>query len=386
MAPLTIITGIGESDVGAVPNRTALGLYVDSILAAVADAGVSLSDIDGLITMNSRTDAHLYHAEYVAEYLGLRPRIAYTLPTGGATTVSAVIQAVSMITCGYARTFVIAAADNIRTGFARGGAARNMAAAVGHAVYEAPYEPTVPAMYALLAQRHMHEYGTSREQLASVAVTMREHAGRNPNAQFQEPLTIADVLGAPRIADPFGRLDCAPISDGGAALVVTSTAPYGEGHPTAVSVLAAAEGHLFEYISQAPSLTETAAQSSGQRAFRAAGLTPDDVDVAFLYDAFTILPVLFVEDLGFCDKGDGGAFIADGNLELGGSLPTNTHGGLLSFAHPGRSGAMFMITEAVRQIRREAGSRQVSGAEVTLVHAEGGVASSHGTMILGAMR
>ena len=377
------IVGIGETRVGVVPDRTALGLYVDSILAAVADAGMALTDIDGLITMNSRTDYHLYHADYIAEYLGIRPRVAYTLPTGGSTTVSALMQAGAMVAAGHAESFVIAAADNIRTGFAGRTAARSMAGDVGHPLYEAPQEPTVPAMYALVAQRHMYEYGTTREHLASVAVTMRRHAQRTEKAQFRDPITISDVLAAPPIADPFGRLDCAPISDGGAALVLSAARATGGAGTRPVAILSVAEGHAHEYLSQAESLTATAAAASGEAAFKLAGLTPRDVDVAFLYDAFTILPILLVEDLGFCAKGEGGPYVAEGHLEIGGSLPTNTHGGLLSYAHPGRSGSMLMIIEAVRQVRGTAGDRQVADAEVVLVHAEGGVASSHGTLLLG---
>lgn len=380
------IVGIGESRIGVVHDRTALGLYVDSILAAVADAGMALTDVDGLITMNSRTDYHLYHADYVAEYLGMRPRVAYTLPTGGSTTIGAVMQAASMVAAGHAETFVIAAADNIRTGFAGGGAAQSMAGDVGHPIYEAPQEPSVPAMYALLAQRHMHEYGTTREQLASVAVSMRRHAQRTEKAQFRVPITVADVLAAPPVADPFGRLDCAPISDGGGALVLSAAPASGCDGTRPVAILAAAEGHSHEYLSQADSLTTTAATTSGKAAYTAACLTPSDVDVAFLYDAFTILPILLVEDLGFCNKGEGGPYVADGHLDLEGSLPTNTHGGLLSYSHPGRSGSMLMIIEAIRQVRGTAGDRQVSDAEVVLVHAEGGVASSHGTLLMGPAR
>jgi acetyl-CoA acetyltransferase len=378
-----LIIGCGESDVGLVPNRSALELYVDCILAAVADAGLQLDDIDGLITMNSRTDPYLYHAEYLAEYLGIHPKLSYTLQTGGGTTISAVRQAASVIDAGHVRTVVVAAADNIRTGMPTSAAMASMASGAGHPDYDAPYGPTVPALYALMAAKHMHEYGTTREQMASVAVAMRRHAERNPKAQERKPIDVADVLGARMIAEPFGKLDCSLISDGGGAVVLGATSDW-QSDRRSIEILGAAEAHHYLHIAQAESLTSTAAAESGSAAYRQARLSADDIDVAFIYDAFTILPIMFLEDLGFCAKGDGGAFVAEGNIELGGSLPVNPHGGLLSYCHPGRSGSMFMLTEAVRQLRGEAGQCQVEGATVALVHAEGGVASANGTLLLGA--
>ncbi|RYG87214.1 MAG: thiolase family protein, partial [Alphaproteobacteria bacterium] len=249
--------------------------------------------------------------------------------------------------------------------------------------YERPFGPLIPAMYALAANRHMHEYGTTPEQLAEVAVTMRRHAGLNPNAQARDPITIDDVLNSKMIATPLHMLDCSLVSDGGGALVVSRADAARDMRRRPVELLGAGEGHLNEHIHQAPSLTTTGARISGARAFDMAGLTPREMDFAMLYDCFTITALLQLEDLGFCKAGEGGPFVANGGIGLGGRLPVNTHGGLLSHGHPGRPGGIFHIIEAVRQLRGECGDRQVEAASLGLVHGNGGILSTHSTLILG---
>jgi acetyl-CoA acetyltransferase len=232
----------------------------------------------------------------------------------------------------------------------------------------------------------MHAYGTTSEQLAAVAVACRKHASLNPAAQMRQPITIDDVLNSKMIAHPLHLLDCSLVSDGGAAIVMTSAERAKNFKNKPVYILGVGEGHSHEHISQARSLTTSAAKEAGERAYAMAGLGPKDIDVAELYDCFTPVVVIELEDLGFCPKGEGGRFVEGGRIELGGELPVNTHGGLMSHCHPGHPGSLFSITEAVHQLRSECGPRQVKEAEISLVHGQGGIMSTHCTMILGKER
>jgi acetyl-CoA acetyltransferase len=248
--------------------------------------------------------------------------------------------------------------------------------------WEAPYEPVLPVTgYALAAARHMHEFGTTREQLAEVAVAARAWARLTPAAWSREPLDVEGVLASPLVCDPLRVRDCCLVTDGGGALVLTSRARARTLPRPPVVVLGAATAHSHRHISAMPDLVRTAAVASGARAFAQAGVTPADVDVAQLYDAFTITPILFLEDLGFCAKGEGGPFVTGGRIGPGGSLPVNTNGGGLSYGHPGMYGLLALV-EAVRQARGEAGERQVPGARVALAHGNGGVLSSQATVLL----
>jgi acetyl-CoA acetyltransferase len=249
--------------------------------------------------------------------------------------------------------------------------------------YERPYAPMLPvSAYALAASRHMHEFGTTREQLAEVAVAARAWAALNPKAFKRDPLSVADVLAAPLVSDPLGVRDCCLVTDGGGAAVVTTLERAQAARTAPVVLLGAGEAHSHRHISSMPDLTVTAAVESGRRAYAAAGLGPADVDVLELYDAFTITPLLFLEDLGFCAKGEAGAFVEGGRIAPGGDVALNTNGGGLSYCHPGMYG-LLLIVEAVRQLRGESGERQVPGAEVALVHGNGGVLSSQCTALLG---
>jgi len=249
--------------------------------------------------------------------------------------------------------------------------------------WEAPYGLRLPiGAYALAANRHMATYGTTSEQLAQVAVSTREWASRNPRARYQDPLTIDDVLASRMEASPLHKLDCCLVTDGAGAFVVTSAERARDLAKEPVYVLGAATCSDHSMISEMPDLTTTAAAVSGPAALGMAGIKPSEVDVAMFYDAFTITTLMFCEDLGFCAKGEGGPFVADGNLGPGGSLPTNTNGGGLSYTHPGMYG-MFLIVEAVRQLRGEGGPRQVDGAKVAVAHGNGGVLSTMSTVVLG---
>jgi acetyl-CoA acetyltransferase len=240
---------------------------------------------------------------------------------------------------------------------------------------------TPPPAYALAATRHMHEYGTTSEQLAEIAVATRAWAALNPRALYREPLTVDDVLASPWVAYPFHQLDCCLVTDAGGAVVLTSTErARGLGVPV-VEVLGSAVAHTHHMISQMPDLTTTPARLSGAAAYAQAGIGPADVDVAELYDSFTYTVLAELEDLGFCAKGEGGAFVSGGRTAPGGEFPLNTSGGGLSYTHPGMFG-MFLLIEAVRQLRGECGERQVAGAEVALVNGMGGYLSSSATAIL----
>jgi acetyl-CoA acetyltransferase len=293
--------------------------------------------------------------------------------------------AASAIATGVCNTVLITMADNMLSGLSRDRAIEAMSTA-GHAQFERPYGPPIPGFYALIAQAHMHAYGTTSEQLAAVAVACRKHASLNPAAQMRQPITIDDVLNSKMIAHPLHLLDCSLVSDGGAAVIMTAAERAKDFKTRPVYMLGVGEGHSHEHISQARSLTTSAAKEAGERAYAMAGLGPKDIDVAELYDCFTPVVIIELEDLGFCPKGEGGRFVEGSRIELGGELPLNTHGGLMSHCHPGHPGSLFSITEAVHQLRGECGPRQVKDAEVALVHGQGGIMSTHCSMVLGKER
>lgn len=377
--------GAADTEVGKVPQLGATALCVDAARRALENAGITKDQVDGLVTCNSMAEPYMYHAEAIAEYLQIFPRYCISVGAGGGTTFSILHHAASAIATGVCDTVLISMADSLRTGLSRD-QAMSLQSSTGHPQFEIPYGPTVPAYYALIARAHMETYGTTPEQLAAVAVGARNYAALNPNAQMREHISIEDVLSSRMIADPLHLLDCSLVSDGGAAVILTSAdrAMDFPHHP--VYVLGAGEGHGHEHVSQARSLTTSAAVDSGRRAFEMAGLVPKDIDVAELYDCFTPVVLIELEDLGFCNKGEAGTFVEAGGTAPDGLLPMNTHGGLLSHCHPGNPGSMFALTEAVAQLRHQAGARQVKDAEVALVHGQGGIMSSHATLILGRER
>lgn len=378
----TAIVGAADTDVGIIKHMGATQLCVDAILRVLADAGIDKGAVDGLVTCNSMAEPYMYHAEAIAEYLQIFPRYCVSVGAGGGTTFTALHQAASAIASGICHTVVIAMADSLRSGLSRDRALA-VQSSTGHSQFERPYGMPVPGYYALIARAHMQEFGTTPEQLAAVAVSTRKHAERNPAAQMRTPISIEDVLNSRLIADPLHLLDCSLVSDGGAAIVMTSAERARDFRHPPVYLLGVGEGHNHEHVSQAHSLTTSAAVESGQRAYKMAGVGPRDIDFAGIYDCFTPVVLIELEDLGFCAKGEGGPFVAAGNIEPGGSLPVNTHGGLLSHCHPGNPGSMFALTEAVFQLRGQASARQVTKANIALVHGQGGIMSSHCTIILG---
>jgi acetyl-CoA acetyltransferase len=378
------IAGVGESRLGRVPGMPALALQREAAEAALADAGLTFADIDGLLTTPVRTENWAMPCGMVAQEFGLHPRYIATLDVAGASGCSMVMHAAMAIATGQASTVLCVAGQPMLSHRGRDATVKTLAGAGwAHPDLEAPYGPLVPTLYALVAQAHMAEFGTTPEQLAEVAVAMRGWAGMNPNAQKREPITIADVLASPMVTSPLHVLDCALVSDGAVAVVVTSAERARDLRTRPVLPLGAGSGFSHGYIGEYDSLTRTGAVDSGREAFRQAGVTPAEIDVAQLYDCFTITVIVELEDLGFCAKGEGGAFVCGGRIGPGGALPVTTHGGLLSAGHPGLAGGMFHLVEAVRQLRGEAGARQVPKAELALVHGNGGIIGLHCSLVLG---
>jgi acetyl-CoA acetyltransferase len=375
------IVGIGESEIGRVPHMTGLGLNAQAAKRALDDAGLKVSDIDGVLTAYSFTEPYFMLGSVICEYLGIKPRFNASLICGGASPAVMLKHAAEAIASGQAETILVCAGENRATGVSRDAAVAALMA-VGHPYFEQPYGTSIPGFYAMIAQRHMHMYGTTREQMAAVAVNTREHALLHPNAHMKTALTLEQVLTAKPIADPLGMLDCCLISDAGGAFIVTSAERAKDLKSKPVYLQGIGEFHTHEHLMCAPSLTEFGATESGRIAYEMAGLGPKDIDVAELYDCFTIVPIIELEELGLCKRGEGGTFFAEGHARIGSKLPVNTHGGMLSHAHAGAAGGLFGIIEAVRQLRGGLGARQVEGAEVALVHNEGGILSSHCTLIL----
>lgn len=369
----TAIVGASTFGLGVMPGWTSIELASQAAKLALADAGVSLAQVDALFICTP--DDFLAGLTF-AEALGLRPKFTDNNRTGGSAFMSHVITAALMLDAGMIDTALIAHGSNQRSG-----AGGKLVSAARSSNWEAPYNPLFPvSSYALAAARHMHEFGTTREHLAQVAVAARSWANGNPEAFAKGPLTVEDCLAARLISTPLSAKDCCLVTDGAAAIVMTRIDRARDLKRAPVAVLAAAAATSHSQISSMPDLTTTAAAESGRRAYAIAGVGPFDIDVVELYDAFTINTILFLEDLGFCPKGEGGRFVASGAIAPGGSLPVNTNGGGLSCAHPGMYG-LLAITEAVRQLRGEAAS-QIEGAELAIAHGNGGTLSSQATVIL----
>ncbi|MEO8143496.1 MAG: thiolase family protein [Betaproteobacteria bacterium] len=374
------IAGVGESPLGKTPNLNSIDLQRAAALSALDDAGLTLADVDGLLTTPIRVEKWAMPVGMVARGLGIRPGYMATLDVAGASGTAMVHNAAMAVATGQAEVVLCVAGQNQLTNVSRDATVAQIAnVGWAHPEYEAPYGPLIPTLYALVAQRHMHEYGTTAEQMAEVAVAIRGHAVLNPLAQMKTPITIQDVLASKMITSPLHMLDCAIVSDGAAAFVVSSR----KGRKRPVKLLGQGYGFTHAYIGEHDNIATTGAVQSGRRAFKMAGVKPADIDIAELYDCFTITVIAELEDLGFCPKGEGGRFVEGGRIRLGGELPVATHGGLLSAVHPGLAGGMFHVVEAVRQLRGECGARQVKDAELVLAHGNGGIIGIHCTLILG---
>ena len=369
------IVGAAESDLGQVAEGlNPIDLMAQGIARAVEDAGLRLRDIDGLLcaSTQSRTSGLS-----LSEYLGISPKFIDTTILGGSSFMFQVAHAVAALQLGLCEVAAIAYGSTQRSVGRRQASVREVNP------FETPYRPFLPSTaYALAASRHMHEFGTTREQLAAVAVAARQWALLNPAAWEKKPLAVPEVLNARMVSYPFTVRDICLVTDGGGAIVLTAPERARSLKKPPVYVLGCGQAITHANISSMPDLTVTGALESGRQAYAMAGLAANDVDVVELYDAFTINTILFLEDLGFCPKGEGGRFVEGGRIAPGGQLPVNTNGGGLSYCHPGMYG-LFLLIEAVRQLRGECGARQVPAAETAIAHGNGGVLSSQSTVILG---
>jgi len=368
------IVGIGNTQRWNAPGRSPFDQLQEAAVLALEDCGLSMSQVDGLYCAMSTSGLPVLN---VAERLGIRPKQADGTMVGGASFLFHLQSAMAAIEAGLCEVALICYGSNQLT------AGGKLASMPDPQPYETPFKPRYPiSSYALAAARHMHRYGTTREQMADVAVAARQWAQRNPDAYVRDPLRREDVLASRMVSDPLSKADCCLVTDGGAAVVLVSAERARDMPQPPIYVLGTGVAVSHRQISAMPDLATTCAVESGQRAYAMAGVSPRDIQHVMLYDAFTINTILFLEDLGFCAKGEGGAFVSSGAISPGGALAVNTNGGGLSCNHPGMYG-LFTLLESVVQLRGQAGERQIPGANLSLAHANGGVLSSQATAILG---
>lgn len=370
------LTGVGVTSFGRQPGPDSVEWQVAAATLALADAGLDPDAVDTVIGGYSTVASHLMPANVFAERFGIRPATAFGMNVGGATGLAMLAQAAKLVSAGAARHVLVVAGENRASGQSRETSTRVLAQ-VGHARYEVPLGGTVPGYYALLASRYLWTYGLGPESLASLAVQMRAHASRKLGAQFTKPITVADVLGSRPVAEPLRLLDCCPVSDGGAAFVV-SAGPTGD---RSLTIAGTGQAHRHQHLSA----MEAGSSGAGQAAARAlaeAEVTWEAVDVFGIYDSFSITVAMLLEELGLTPPGRAGAYARAGAFEVDGRYPMNTHGGLLSYGHCGVGGGMAHLAEVATQLRHERGASQVSGCEVGYVHADGGVLSAHVGVVL----
>jgi len=366
------VVGVGLSRFGDLAGRTHMEIMGEAVHHALAETGLTIHDVDGIFASNF---VDQLTPLVVAEYFGIKPDFMDGSNIGGSVFLNSLLSASLALKHGLCNVALICYGSNNRSG--------GIVAPAHAKTIESVYKPRYPIQaYALAAMRHMYQYGTTAEQLAEVAVSARKWAQLNPAAEMRDPLSIVDVLNARRIVDPFGVRDCCLVSDGGAAMLLVRADRARDFPKAPVYLLGASSRTTHNIISAMPDLTVTAAAQSGPEAFAMAGVQPSDIDVVELYDAFTINTILFLEDMGFCKKGEGGAFVSNGNIAPGGALPVNTNGGGLSCVHPGMYG-MFLMIEAVQQLRGECGSRQIKGAELAACNGNGGYLSSQVSAVFG---
>ena len=371
-----IIAGAAETDeIGRLPNISTLGLHIEAARNAVADAGLTMRDIDGIATVSAPGPVQVAHA------LGIYPDWIDGTGVGGTSFLLHVRHAVAAIRAGYAKTILITHGESGRSRVGAPPYRLDLSSPAGQ--FEAPYGTLGPTTtFTIPALRYMKEYGLTHEQLAYVAVAQRQWAAKNPRAMFRDIITIEDVLASRIVAYPFHLLECCLVTDGGGALIVTAADRAADFPKPPVHVLGTGEASETPMISQMVDFTESQMfRQAGRRAFTEAGISTADVNHLMIYDAFAHVPIYGLEALGFVGKGEGGAFIAEGNTEPGGVLPLNTNGGGLSYTHTGMYG-MFAIQEGVRQIRGEAAA-QVDGPDISVILGNGGMFATAGVLVLG---
>lgn len=378
-----VIVGVADTPLvrGVAPDTTPLRMQADVARRALAEAGLTLGDVDGLLSTGAwgNPGPGRFPTVTLTEYLGLQTRFTDSSNIGGASFEAHLAHASLAIQQGYCDVALITYGSLQKSERSRTLAGRNPVLTMQ---FESPWGMLSPVGgYALAAQRHMHQYGTTSEQLAEVAVAARRWAQLNPDATSRDDLTVDDVLASPLVSDPLHKLDCCLVTDGGGAVVVTTAENARSMDVTPIVVAGYGEAESHWNIAAMPDLTVTSAARSGPRALQMAGMTPDQIDLAQIYDSFTITVLLTLEALGFCRPGEAGEFVSGGRIAPGGDFPMNTSGGGLSYCHPGMFG-IFLIIEAVRQLRGEAGARQVEGVRNALVSGTGGTLSSAATCVL----
>ncbi|HEV2221244.1 MAG TPA: acetyl-CoA acetyltransferase [Casimicrobiaceae bacterium] len=365
------IAGVATAGIGWATRSTALDLMAEAANAALADAGLALRDVDAIFAV---TPYYWMPSVVLAEELGIRPRFTDSTNIGGASVVAHVGHAIRAIATGGAEVALVSYASTQRSDSGR------LVTRAEIPPYEQPYGAMFPISgYAMVAQRHMHEFGTTRRQLAQVAVAASHWAALNPDALRRELLTVDEVIASPAVSDPLRKLDCCLVSNGGGAIVLTTA---GRRTRAPIPILGVGESHSHCYASSMRSFTRTDAVESSRAAYDMAGVGPEEIDLVQIYDAFTINVIVGLEDTGFCAKGDGGRLVERG-IGPDGILPVNTSGGGLRYCHPGMFG-IFLLVEAVRQLRSEAGERQVAHSRHALVHGYGGIFAGNASVVLGA--
>ena len=374
---MSYLCGAGLTRYGRHEGRSTLDLMSEAAALALEDAALERKEVDGLICGYSTTMPHIMLATVFAEHFGLHPSYAHAMQMGGATGFGLVMLAHLLVESGAAQRILVVGGENRMTGQSRDSAIQVLAQ-TGHPVYEVPLGPTIPAYYGLVASRYMHEFGSDETGLAELAVLMRRHAAAHPGAQFRDPITVHDVLASRPIASPLKILDCCPVSDGACAVVVSRN---GSGAHR-VTIRSAAQFHTAQHVSVTPSLTEFGAGRCARRALDDAGRSLAEVELAAIYDSFTITLTILLEEIGLAPRGQAGRLAAEGHFGRNGALPLNLHGGLLSYGHCGVAGAMAHLAETHLQMTGRAGERQVPRAGTALLHGDGGVLSSHVSLFL----
>ena len=384
------IVGVAEARVGRDAGCSSWELHLEAILGALDDAGLTLADCDGLISCPSTIDDHARHHVLLAEQLGMAtPRYMDSSRVGGASSTSSIRDAVNVVRSGIADTVIISCADTQRSTVGRADTPVIKMAHYHSLDYEIPFGPLIISLYALVAQRWMHEYGWTPEKIAETAVSQRYNASLHPGAQVRELITVDDVLSSKMITSPLRMLNCSLISDGGAALIVTTGERARNLRQRPVYVNGMGSSYSYYYCWNLPDYTNTLrsmVRTSATTAFERAGVGPGDIDLAFVGDPADITVLASLEGMGFCGEGEAVDFVAGGTTKVGGALPVNTHGGCLSYAHPGAPGQHLHMIEAVRQLRGDCGDRQVEQARLAAVHGNAGVLTSHCTLVLGNER
>ncbi|WP_144109672.1 thiolase family protein [Paraburkholderia sp. BCC1886] len=378
MEATAFVRGVGVTPYGRLEGSDTLDLMSSAATRALADANLQRGEVDGLLVAYSTTMPHLMLGTVFAEHFGLRPTWAHGVQVGGATGLTLVALASHLVRAGVVKRVLCVAGENRLTGQSRDDSIKVLAQ-VGHPRYEVPLGASIPAYYALLAQRYLHETGASPADLAELAVLMRANAAAHEGAHLRQPISVADVLASKPVSTPLRLLDCCPISDGGAAVIVDSM----PGERAAIRIAGTGSAHTHQHVSMAPDDVACGARESSAAAYRQAGYGPADIDYLGIYDSFTVTLAMLLEATGFSEPGQAGALARSGRFGRSGRLPLNTHGGLLSYGHCGAAGALAHLAEAVCQMRGEAGERQIAhAARRAFLHSDGGVLSSHTSMIL----